>query len=166
MADAAKITIDQIKTLVVELQTETLASALKKFQGRRTPRTVAAARRIAAKSNRVKIPRNLLRQLFRLTGGFNPAHFKAGTEKWNINNDWETIAVKIGDLEVVACRKKSDQALSCNYGPHVWFLYRGALVGRATCDCNSPFWLDRDRATGGIRSLAEPWTQDILTREK
>ena len=141
MADAPKITIDSVTTFVAELPGPPLAAALGKFQGRRSGRTLAAARRISAVKTRVKIPRNLLRQLFRLTGGFDPAKLKVHTTPPPERNGGYK-EILIGDLGVVM-----GEALCSSYGPRAWFRFRGQWVAELrVSDTYSAPWLDKAKA--------------------
>ena len=69
-SEEEKKLLDSVTTFVAELPGLPLAEALKKFQGKHTARTLAAARRMCGKKRQVKVPRNLLRQLWRITGGW------------------------------------------------------------------------------------------------
>lgn len=67
----ADYTVKDVKTFVAELPAPTMQEILQtKFQGRKTTKTLAAARRIAKHKRTVKVPRNLLRKLFMITGGW------------------------------------------------------------------------------------------------
>lgn len=160
MADEKKPVIGDIKTFSAKIQTETLDSALKKFGGRRSIRTVQAARRIAGKKRDIKIPRNLLRQLFRLTGGFRqeqfvvPANLDYLYDRGN-RDDYKPVAIKIGDLEVVFL-KDNRGSLRTNYGPMAWLFFRGKLV--ASTSGNNYCWLDNNRVGGAVASLGAEFT--------
>lgn len=134
-------TIADVQTLVVPLPQLAIADVIKKFQGRHTPRTLAAARRIRAKSKTIKIPRNLLRQLWRITGGWKLDQVKEG---WSDTptNTWKVI--RLGDLEVVI---RGD-----NY-PRTNLLYRGQKV--VNIDYGS--FLNQELVRGARDALGVPY---------
>jgi hypothetical protein len=149
MADEKK-PIDLVTTFVAEPTGLSLEESLKKFQGRRTLRTVAAARRITAKKRKVKIPRNLLRQLFRLTGGWKPDQIQANTE---VPSEKNLRLVVVGDLEAIF--ELEDRLY---YGPTVWLRYRGRLVAKIKNGQYDQPWLDAKKAVGAAVSLGVPYT--------
>ena len=70
MADK-KLSIDSVTAFVAELPPMNMAEVIaEKFEGRVTRRTLCAAQRIVQKKKTKKVPRNILRQLWRLTGGW------------------------------------------------------------------------------------------------
>lgn len=160
-SDEKTPTIGDVKTFSAKVQTENLDSALEKFLGRRTIRTVQAARRIAATNRDVKIPRNLMRQLFRLTGGFKQEHLVAPKNdpfkdyNYYMKNDYNPIAIKLGDLEVVFF-EDDKRRLKTNYGPLAWLFFRGKLVARTSG--NNYCWLDDNRVSGAVHSLGVKFT--------
>lgn len=136
MADLQKTGIEAIETFVAEIPACTLEQALAKFQGRRTPKTLAAARRMTTAKKRVKIPRHLLRQLWRITGGWmglakesadcgniraidNQKAVKEFLEAWSGNT------LKIGDLQVVIGIESGFPGMSL-------LLYRGTPVAKVS----------------------------------
>lgn len=152
-------TIASVTTFVAELPGLPLSSALKKFEGRHGLRTLAAARRIAAKKVRVKIPRNLLRQLWRFTGGFKMGAIKASVEEPVPTKDRQgnvtgpLVAVRLGDLEAVF-RLGSDGY----YGPACWLRYRGQQVGILTSANDNGCWLGKGAAVEATAKAAcAPW---------
>jgi len=134
-----KTGIEAIETFVAEIPACTLEQALAKFHGRRTPKTLAAARRIVAAGKRVKIPRHLLRQLWRITGGWkglsegnadcgnirpldNPLEVTEFLETWGNNS------IKTGDLNVVVEMQESS-------APKMGvLLYRGVVVAKVASE--------------------------------
>ena len=152
-------TINSVTTFVAELPGFPLSSALKKFQGSQSLRTLAAARRIAAKKVRVKIPRNLLRQLWRFTGGFKMGAVKASVEEPLPTKDRSgnitgpLVAVRLGDLEAVF-RLGNDGY----YGPACWLRYRGQQVGILTSANDQGCWLGKGAAVlETAKSACAPW---------
>jgi len=159
MGDEKKPQIGDIKTFLAKVPTETLESALKKFQGQRTISTVLAARRIAGAKRDVKIPRNLLKQLFRLTGGFKQEQITAPEESsrdlgYYLAGDnqgkYKALALKIGELETVFVEDNRGY-LETNYGPKAWFFYRRKLVA---CTSGKNYcWLEDKQVNGAVHSL-------------
>ena len=85
MAD--QVSISSVTTLVVELLGPPADEVLKaKFAGRHTAKSLAAARRIAAKRQTVKVPAHLMRQIWRITGGWRQPWLRG----WDTNpsSDW------------------------------------------------------------------------------
>lgn len=160
MADEKKPAIADIKTFSAKIQTENLESALKKFQGRRTISTVQAARRIAGATREIKIPRNLLKQLFRLTGGFQQENFiiiNKSSKEDLLRSDYKNVAIKIGDLDVVF-QKDSSGRLRTNNGPRVWLFFRGVLVASDPNTWDKKLWLEERRVGGAVDSLGVEFT--------
>lgn len=156
---AEQPSIDSVTTFVAELPGQSLALALKKFEGPQSLRTLAAARRIAAKKVRVKIPRNLLRQLWRFTGGFQMGAIKASAEEpaptknKSGNVTGPLVAVRLGDLEAVF--RIGDDAY---YGPPCWLRYRGQQVGIITSANDKGCWLGKGAAVEATAKAAcAPW---------
>lgn len=85
--------------LVFALPGTTLKTALEKFQGKRTLRTVAAAQRIAEQKKNVRVPRNILRKFWRATGGWDTGRCKL-TAGWGEYQPTTGQKVMIGDLTV------------------------------------------------------------------
>lgn len=104
MADTtAPRPIDAVQTFVATVPGLSLKEAVDKFQGHKTLRTLSAARRIAAKTVRVKIPRNLLRQFFIACGGFDFSQLKNGWVNFDpIVTGWgsSVFQVPFGDLRL------------------------------------------------------------------
>lgn len=152
MADTR--TIDSVTTFVAELPGEPVQKVLaEKFQGNKTWRTLSAARRIAAKKCVVKVPRNLMRQLWRITGGWQAGYPQVGwgnndptpsTDRRGNTTYWK--AVTLGELTAIF-NPGSD------YAPCV-LLYRGMQVGRIA-DWNG--WVSRERALGAAKALGVDW---------
>lgn len=108
MADEKKA-INSVTTFVAEVHRHTLADALAKFAGRHTPRTLRAAQRVAAKKTRVKIPRNLLRQVWRLTGGWKDGHLLPGWPPEEKIQGGQLPWIQVGGLEVFFCLDPQNQ---------------------------------------------------------
>ena len=73
-------TIESVEAFEAHLPGLSFEQALEKIPGRRSLRKEQAARRLANKTRKVKIPRNLLRRLWRMTGGWAPNSIQPG---WN-----------------------------------------------------------------------------------
>ena len=97
------MTIDDLKTFEVEVAAPPLEKIVEKFAGRRTRKTIAAAQRVAAKKKKIKIPRNLLRALWRATGGWKEAgRLTLGWGNWPQGGVFpaDTRRILIGDLRL------------------------------------------------------------------
>ena len=130
--------LDSVTTFVAELPGLPLAEALKKFQGKHTARTLAAARRMGAKKRQVKIPQNLRRQLWRITGGWHqwqPAPKVEGTPEK---------VIRVGDIEL---RLHKNGRHEYNY-----------VFYRARCVAYVEYWRDGNRLSGAFASLGVPFT--------
>jgi len=142
MAD--KPTIDSVTTFVAELPGISLSEEMKKFQGKKTAKSLAAARRIAAKKKIVKIPRNLLRKLYRVTGGFHVERIEPLSKGVEFEEDIERQAVKLGGL------------LAIFNGTTCTLKYNGVFAAKISGGWNGG-WLDEKRVRGVASSLGEPW---------
>ena len=155
-----KPSIDSVTTFVAELSLVSTKNALEGLQGRHTVRSLQAARRIAAQKKTVKIPRNLLRQLFRGTWGFKMEAIKASTEPPRTTTgraDHQLWTVQLGDLVVVA---KTTEDGYYNHGPSCWLQYRGQWVAQIIADPNGQTWSEKDRANGFFRVGGVPYNPD------
>lgn len=149
MAD--KPTIDSVTTFVAVLPGDTLEKILvEKFQGKKTPRTLAAARRIQAKKQVVKIPRNLLRQLWRTIGGWYPQYMKAGGwDQISRSSSYTYSQVTIGDLKVIV-----QTSGDCAY--YAWLEYRSRKV--AMLDQSTSNWLSYQETGKRVKAIGTPYT--------
>lgn len=141
----AESTIDSVTTFVAELPPPSLEEVLEKFQGRRTPRALAAARRICAKKRTVKVPRNLLRQLWRVTGGWKEGSMKVG---WDEEPDERWTSLRLGDLLVVFSPRTDDRRVAM-------ISYRGFRVARIDQGYSS--WLNYKKVNGAVEALSAPY---------
>ncbi len=146
MADVKK-PIDSVTTFVAEIEKPSIELVIAKFQGKHTLRTLAAARRIRGKKERVKIPRNLLRQLFRGTGGWNDNCLKPG---WPSDVPSSAKKVTIGDLTVSMWDTTSGR--SSGY-PGAALEYRGRKAAHVPAEWRS--WRDDNKAKGFLAALGK-----------
>lgn len=137
-------TIDSVTTFVATGICRTIEEVVASFGGRHTPRTLAAARRIrAAEANRgIKVPCNLLRQLWRATGGWKEGALKSGWGNMKPDEGWKV--VKFGDLEVIM------SPASNSYRPAI-LKYRGLPVARVGEGYGD--WLDVKLVSGMAATL-------------
>jgi len=152
---------------VVELPPPSLEEILdEKFEGNRTPHTLAAARRIQAKPRCLRVPRNLMNQLWTLTGGWeqisNPfndyvlgkkyypskriADCSHGRKTNNTKRPWREYSriLKVGQLEVVF--------LSTRSGYPAYLRWQGWIFG----DIGYYKWRTRQATSQVAKSLAQP----------
>jgi len=152
--------IDAVQTLVCTIPGAPLADVLKTFQGRRSDRTVAAARRIGAKPRTVKVPRNLLRQLFRLTGGWKEGQGEGwqacGETPPTDNRNVRYTSLRVGDMEVVFY-------LDSCYAPAAWICYRRTFCAKLSPDYQKERWLDKAKVAAAVASLGTPWPSPVPT---
>jgi hypothetical protein len=127
--------ISSVTTLVVELECPPPDELIRRFAGRHTGRTLAAVRRIRTKKETVKVPRNLLRQLWRLTGGWKK-EFSPGWGRSVPTAEFKVIA--IGDLKVI------------NRDYTTFLEYRGRKVASST---DWQFWAVDATRTGAFNAL-------------
>lgn len=138
--------IEDIKTTEFPRPAQELGLVLEKFQGKRTSRTLAAARRIRAAKNTMKLPRNLLRQLFRVTGGWkNP--LKEGWNNTTPDSGWRVL--QVGDLELIIQNQNGGN----NFYNGV-LRYRGLPVARI-----DNYWNDQVKLRGAIQALGVSFTE-------
>jgi len=154
--------IDAIETLVAEIPTCTLEQALAKFQGRRTPKTLAAARRMVAAKKRVKVPRHLLRELWRITWGWKiewnqsppgPTAQKTTGLLPGGNQSFEGEEMRVGDL---TCKVKVNRPNGAAAEPLLAVLfYRGVAVGRIVHRYGEGYspWMDNARVLGALAAF-------------
>lgn len=154
----ANPTIYSVTTFVAEIEQPGIQEFLQKFQGSKTARTLNAARRMRAKKNVVKVPRNLLRQLWRITGGWKETKMKAGWADMNTQPDtssrsgtkyWR--AVVVGDLIALFGHDGT------SYTPCL-LLYRGQKVARIQGEgyYENP-WINEAIAKGTMIALGTDW---------
>ncbi len=143
--------IRHVTTFVAVLPGLPLEEVMKKFSGQRTPRTLAAARRIAAKKREIKIPANLLKKLHRLVGGFDFSKIKNERQKFKAESyaaNNKMYKIVIGDLEVVI--RPNDYVYALLY-------YRGincAYLGYSGWQDQEP-WRDKGVVRGAAKSLGK-----------
>lgn len=142
----AALTIQDIKTVEFSRPPLDLGEVLDKFQGKRTSRTLAAARRMRAAKHTVKLPRNLLRQLFRVTGGWqNP--LKEGWNNTTPDTGWKVL--QVGDLELII----QNQSGGNNFYNGL-LRYRGLPVARI-----DSYWNDQAKLRGAVQALGVAFTK-------
>lgn len=142
MATEEKKLLDSVTTFVAELPGLPLAEVLKKFQGKHTARTLAAARRMC-KKRQIKVPRNLIRQLWRITGGW-------GSLK---NPNWAFFSkvtlekkVAVGNMEIMMGSHPEWR------DPIYYLAFRGEVVAV------TENWRDANRLNDAFASLGVPLT--------
>lgn len=157
MAENTKPTINSVTTFVAAIEKPAIGIVLKGFTGNQTPRTLAAARRIRAKKEKVKIPRNLLRQLWRITGGWNEGRLQTGwgsqtgeptSSRSTGTQYWK--AVKLGDLMAIMSHD-GNSYLPC------LLLYRGKKVARLEGDWQKEVWLNASKMRDARDTLGVDW---------
>lgn len=155
----ANPTVDDVETLVVfSRQQETLEQALGKFQGRRTPKTLAAARRLVSKRKQVKVPRNLLRQLFRATGGWQLNQLRPGWAQLTPAADWKRL--QFGDL-VVGVSPVPSGYTEAQYpaSRSAVLSYRGRKVAHIAGQwSDGQSWLSGQKLAQAVKAVGTPWT--------
>lgn len=138
--------INSVTTFVAELQGLPVEEVLRiKFTGRHTARSLAAARRISAKRQRVKVPAHLMRQLWRITGGWVEDRLAAG---WHSNPGSGSVVVRVGgDLSLI---------LRPDYPSTAFLKYRGYKVG--SFNMNSGGWIKQEVVVTSAKALGVPWS--------
>lgn len=97
---------DWVTTFEVEIDPPPLEERVNKFTGRKTSRTLQAARRMNNKK-RVKVPRNLMREAYRLMGGWTENAWQLGNWEGKMRSDLlpergnNFLKVAIGDLLLI-----------------------------------------------------------------
>ncbi len=116
-----------------------------KLQGRKTPKAYAAARRIAAKKQRVKIPRHLVRQVWRTTGGWREVGVNYVKWGWEYTPDTNWVAITFGgDLKLI---------MQTDGSPYCCVWYKGIKV----FSFSHYGWNDIVRAREARDALAVPY---------
>ena len=134
--------VKDVTTLVVTLPPPPLEEVIKKFSGVHTPKTLAAARRLVKKTVTVKIPRNLMREVFRITGGWkNSDNWKA--TDFVLNNDVK-FYIEVGDLKLF---------LRSDY--YVYLMYRGRLVAEIE---NYSDWVEYRKVVIPFKTIGKPYS--------
>ena len=145
--------LSSVTTFVAELPGLPVEEVLRtKFTGWYTPRSYAAACRISAKRRIVKVPAHLMRQLWRITGGWGDGRLISG---WGSSGEPQVgwWAVEIGDLRVYL---NSHQTNYCS------LQYRGHKVGSFSMINASP-WVSREAALAAFKALGRPYQPQPVT---
>lgn len=132
-----------VQTLVVTLPPPPVDEVIKKFAGHHSPRTLAAARRIAKKQSTVKIPRNIMRKIYEITGGWTDA------KAWDNDvvlkkDDGGYKFIKFGDTVIF---------LAMGSYQYLYVQYRGRVVARYNGYSYS--WKDRKSPLAAFTALGE-----------
>lgn len=114
-------TINDVTTFEATPDPRPIAQVMAGFEGRHTGRTLAAARRIRAKTKPMKLPANLLKAVWRLTGGWLDNALKSGWGDLKPDDNWRYI--QIGESDLVLVLEKGDYYRAV-------LLYRGYKIAR------------------------------------
>lgn len=130
---------EKVKDFFVEVQKKSVSQALKDFSGKNTPAEVAAAQRIAKKVRRVKVPKNLLKKFWDLTGGWTELNKGwGGADESKVRKERLLL---IGDLKVYFMDDNGSK-----------LEYRGRPVAYINCY----YYKDSSRLKALISSLKKP----------
>lgn len=154
--------VSDIRTLEILPPEPPIETCLAKFSGRRTSNTLAAARRMQKRRRTMKIPANLAREAFIMTGGFYPVLVKAGWEGFSASN---ARYFQVGESPLVVVLMKQ------NYGNEIlgFLLFRGQKIAHlkaghvpgVSTERNSsiyPFF-DQAKTKEVYDNLCQPWDE-------
>jgi len=144
MADNEKPTIESVEAFVAEFPKLKVTEIIQdKFVGRVTHRTIQAAQRIAASRRTIKVPRNILRRLWRLTGGWEEGILTSAYGKMLEAESFSVLP--IGDAEILWPYTNKNTSEAC-------LVYRGIPVLHIFANRDHS-WKDESRVKALVESL-------------